>query len=107
MNINELCKKYNYETYFQNNFRRVCYYYRVRKNSYQYQECYDACLTAYLYSLYHCAISTKRDKDGYIMAYIRKLMRIYAIAAITVCNEADNICKINGFRRVDSDSYQV
>ena len=107
VNINELCKKYNYETYFQNNFRRVCYYYRVRKNSYQYQECYDACLTAYLYSLYHCTISTKRDKDGYIMAYIRKLMRIYAIAAITVCNEADNICKINGFRRVDSDSYQV
>ena len=107
MNIDELCKKYNYEIYFQNNFRRICYYYQVKKNSYQYRECYDACLTAYLYSLYHCAISTKREKDEYIMAYIRKLMRIYAIAALTVYSDANNICKINGFRRIDSDSYQV
>ena len=97
MNIDELCQKYNYEIYFQNNFRRICYYYQVKKNSYQYQECYDACLMAYLYSLCHCAISTKRDKDGYIMAYIRKIMKIYAIAALTVYNDANNICKINGF----------
>ena len=47
------------------------------------------------------------NKTNYCWKYIRKLMRIYVIAAITVCTEADNICKINGFRRVDSDSYQV
>ena len=79
----------------------------MRKNSYQYKECYDACLTAYLYSLYHCAISAKREKEGYIMAYIRKLMRIYIIAALTVHDDASNLCKINGLRRIDADSYQV
>ena len=107
VNIDEMCKEYNYEIYFKDNFRRVCYYYRVKRNSYQYQECYDACSTAYLYSLYHCAVSAKRNKEGYIMAYTRKLMRIYVIAALTISNDANNLCKINGFRRIDSDSYQV
>ena len=52
-------------------------------------------------------VETKKSADGYIMAYIRKLMKIYVIAALTICNDADNLCKINGFRRIDSDSYQV
>lgn len=107
VNIKELCEEYTYEDYFEKNFKRVCYHFQIRKNSYQYQECYDACITAYLYSLYHCAISTKRCEEGYIIAYVRKVMRIYAIAAIAICDDANNLCKINGFQRVDADSYQV
>lgn len=107
LNIEELCGEFSYEEYFEQNFRRVCYYYQVKKSSYQYQECYDACLTAYLYSLYHCAISPKRNKKGYTIAYIRKLMRIYTIAALTVCNDANNLCRVNGFQRIDVENYQV
>lgn len=107
MNIDELYKKYDYEECFQFNFLRVCRYYQVRKNSYQYQECYDACMTAYLYSLYHCAISAKKDETGYVVAYIRKLMKIYTIAALTISDESNNICRIHKFRRIDSDNYQV
>lgn len=107
VDINELCERYNYQYYFKDNFMRVCSYYRVRISSYQYQECYDACMTAYLYSLCHCAISMKRDEDGYVTAYIRKLMKIYIVAALTICNETNNICKINGFKRIDADSYSV
>lgn len=107
MNIDELYKEYSYEEYFQVNFLRVCRYYRVRKNSYQYQECYDAAMTAYLYSLYHCAVSAKKEEAGYVVAYIRKLMKIYVIAALTISDEANNICRIHKFRRIDSDNYQV
>lgn len=104
IDIQKLCEEYTYETYFENNFKRICYHFQIRKNSYQYQECYDACTTAYLYSLYHCAISPKRNVEGYIMAYVRKVMRIYTIAALTIYNDANNLCKINGFRRIDSDN---
>lgn len=107
VNIAEMCKMYDYKIYFEDNFFRVCRYYYVKRNSYQYQECYDACMTAYLYSMYHCAISTKKDKEEYIMAYTRKLMKIYAIAALTISNESRNICKYNGFRRISVDSYEV
>ncbi len=41
------------------------------------------------------------------MAYTRKLMKIYAIAALTISNESRNICKYNGFRRISADSYEV
>ena len=41
------------------------------------------------------------------MAYVRKVMRIYTIAALTIYNDASNLCKMNGFQRINSDNYQV
>ena len=107
VDIQELCKEYTYKIYFEKNFKRICYFFRISKCSYQYQECYDACTTAYLYSLCHCAVRPKRSDEGYIMAYVRKVMRIYTIAALTIYNDASNLCKMNGFQRINSDNYQV
>ena len=101
MMLAELCERYPYEIYCEKNFHRTCYKLQIRKNSYQYDECQDACTTAYFYSICHCTFSDKKDDMDYAMAYIRKLMKIYAMAAIIISRDADNLCKINGFRKVN------
>ena len=99
--------QYPYEQYCEQYFSRLCRMNKVYKYKYAYQECYDACQLAYIYSIYRCSISEHNNIDGYVCAYIKKLMKIYFIAALTICDDAKNICFENGFMRINGDDYRI
>ena len=103
----KLFVEYPYEQYCERFFYRLCKINRLHKHKYAYQECYDACQLAYMYSIYRCSVSTLKNSDGYVCAYIKKLMKIYFIAALVICDDAKNICSENGFLKINGDDYRV
>lgn len=105
--VDRLFLMYPYEKYCEKYFWGLCRKYKLYKYNYAYQECYDACQLAYIYSLHRCSVSSKSIYDNYVEAYIKKLMKIYFIAAVTVYDDTKNICKENNFFRIATDSYRV
>ena len=103
----KLFLQYPYEQYFEKNFNRLCKKNRLQKYKYAYQECYDACQLAYMYSIYQCSVNKNKIYDWYVDAYIKKVMKIYFIAAIVICDDVQNICKENDFARIAVDDYRV
>ena len=106
--VDEMFKKYSYKEYFQPYFKHLCYKYNVRRNAYLYQECFDAGMLAYMYSIYRCSIMKDRDNSQHIKAYIWKIVKIYFIAAMVISNDSGNLCKANGFKQVNcNEDYRV
>ncbi len=105
--VEKLFLKYPYEEYCEKYFKRLCAINRIYQGKYAYQECYDACQLAYMYSIHRCSVSCNNTIDGYVGAYIKKIMKIYFIAAIVICDETGNICKENGFSHITMDDYRV
>ena len=93
--------KYPFEEYGD---KVIKYYLRresIKKSNFLYDDCYDAGIVAYLYSVYICAATSK----DYVIPYIKKVVRKFIMCAIVVANETKNICKENGFDRVYFDKF--
>ena len=103
----KLFLQYPYEQYCEKIFNKLCKINGIHKYKYAYQECYDACQLAYIYSIYRCSASVLNIHDWYVCAYINKMLKIYFIAALAVCDDAKNICTENGFLRINGDDYRV
>lgn len=99
--IDEMYKQYSYNEYLQPYFKHLCYIYRIRENAYLYQECLDAAMLAYMYSICRCSILKDRDNSEHVKAYIWKMVKIYFVAAIVISNDSGILCKENGFRQVN------
>ena len=102
--VDEYYKRYPFEDFAERIIR-----YRLRKNEIypsqaKYDDCYDACVLAYLYSIHRCAYLGV----DYVRAYISKMIRIYMMCAIVVYDDAKNLCRENNFREVRIDAeYSV
>lgn len=59
-----------------------------------YQECYDAGMIAYLYTIHRCAYMNYTHVEAYLLKMIPILVR----SALVVGGEADQICMFNGYR---------
>lgn len=105
--VEKMFTVYPYEQHCEKNFYWLCGRYKISKNKYAYQECYDACQLAYMYSIYRCSVSANNVCEGYVKAYIKKVMKIYFVAALVICDDARNICRENGFLRIEGDDYRV
>lgn len=105
--IDAMFSKYTYEVYFEKNFKRLCRIYAIRQDAYAYQECFDASQLAYMYCIHQCSIKELRYNEFYVWSYIRKVMRIYFIAALVLADDAKNLCKENGFSRLYDGDYRV
>lgn len=99
--------KYPFEEYFIPYFRKLCYRYTISKNSYLYQECYDAGMLAYMYSICRCSIMHDKENTEHMKAYIWLLIKIYVIAALVTANDSKKLCEANGFKQMDCDDYRV
>lgn len=59
-----------------------------------YQECYDAGMIAYLYTIHRCAYMNYT----HVEAYLLKMIPIMVRSALIVGGEVDQICMFNGYR---------
>ena len=106
--VDEMYMRYPYDKYCSPYFNYLCLKYGVRQNAYLYQECFDAGMLAYMYSICRCSIMKDRDDSEHIKAYIWKITKIYFKAAMEISNDSKNLCKENGFRQVNcSEDYRV
>lgn len=69
---------------------------KIKSNDMAYQECFDAAMLCYMYSIARCALCNYENVRG----YISKMMSIGIILALGCLDETTLICVENGFQRV-------
>ena len=93
-------QRYPFEEYAEAFIRRALHRYNIYRSHGMYDDCYDAGMLAYLYSIHRCAVM----QYTYTQAYIKKMIRVYIICAIVVYQESKNVCRVNGLREIHLDT---
>jgi len=87
--IDTYYERYPFEQYAEPYIRRELRNHLIGRTMAEYDECYDAGMLAYLYSIHRCAAL----RCGYAPSYIRKMIRIFVSCAGTVHrDEASPFC---------------
>lgn len=92
-------KQYPFEGFASRCLRRQLRYFHIYPSQARYDDCYDAGMMAYLYTIHRCAYMGY----SYVEAYMAKLIRIYLICAVIVFPDAQNLCKENNLRELNLD----
>jgi len=97
-------EKYPFEKYGEKIIKNQLRYMKISQTHISYDECYDAGMMAYLYSVYRCAVKSYEN----VVAYIKKLVRIFITCALNIYCDTKKICRQNGFSevRLDNCSYR-
>jgi len=100
--VNEYMNRYPFEECADGYIKKQLRIHKIYSSHSHYDDCYDAGIMAYLYSIHRCA----EMSYSYTEFYMKKLIRIYIICALVICNDTKNLCQINGFReiRLDADA---
>ena len=100
--VNEYYSRYHFEEYGELPIKRQLSNYRIFSHQARYQDCYDAGMLAYLFSIHRCAYMGVEN----VRAYINKMIRIYVVCALVIYDDARNLCKANDFKEVRIDAEQ-
>lgn len=92
--------RYPFEDYAEQYIKIKLRQQRVYPSQGRYDDCFDAGMLAYLYSIHRCAAMQYAHTE----AYIKKLVGIYIIQALVVYDESKYLCKTNGFREIHLDA---
>ena len=71
----------------------------INKSRAEYDDCYDAGMLAYLYSIHRCAVIGCQ----YVLLYTKKMIRIYVKCARSLYRDEHNLCVVNHLRLVSTD----
>ena len=93
-------ERFPFELYAEPYIKRYLRSNKIWENSLAYQECFEAGILAYMYSISRCVCSRIDNVEG----YIKKMIPISFVWGITVYDETRDICRHNGFLRVQLDS---
>lgn len=89
-----------FDQYGHRFIRIVLCRFRISAHQMEYDDCYEAGMLAYLYSIHRCAALN----CDYTVPYIRKMIRIYVLCALAIANDGRNLCRCNGLRQVCIDA---
>jgi hypothetical protein len=94
-----LVDKYPFDAFAVHQLHRQLWRYRILPSQALYDDCYDAGMLAYLYSIARCAYM------GYsnVEAYITKMIRIYVNCALVIYQDSKNLCRENNFKELHID----
>ena len=100
--VNDYMDRYSFEEYAERDIKKELSKNKISSSQSVYDDCYDAGMLAYLYSIHRCAAMQYNHTE----AYIKKMIRVYVICALVLYNETKNLCRTNGFReiRLDADA---
>ena len=98
--VDSYMKSYPFEECAEIFIRRALRRHGIYPSHGVYDDCYDAGMMAYLYSIHRCAAM----KYTHTQAYIKKMIRVYIICAIVIYYEAKNLCRTNGLREIRLDA---
>ena len=98
--VNALLEKHPFQAFAEQHLYRQLRRFRITPAQAWYDDCYDAGMMAYLYSIHRCAYMGYENVEGYIV----KMIRIYLICAIASARDTQVLCRENGFREVRLDT---
>jgi len=97
--VNYYLKIYPFEKYAELPIKRELRKRGIYPSQDLHDDCYDAGMLAYLYSIHRCAVMNYKHTE----AYIKKMICIYITCAIIIYYETRNLCQVNGFREIKLD----
>jgi len=98
--VKEYTRRYPFEVCADPYIRKKLATYRIYSSHSQYDDCYDAGMMAYLYSIHRCA----EMSYSHTIPYIKKVIGIYIVCAMVVHSDMKNLCQENGFREIRLDA---
>ncbi|MCI8852991.1 MAG: hypothetical protein HFI32_05735 [Lachnospiraceae bacterium] len=100
--VQELYQKYPFETYGDPLIRKCLCKWGIQEHHLAFQDCYDAAIETYLYSIHRCALCGYE----YVEYYIKKMIPFAVIWGLNIHNEGRNICREHHFRQVELDGLE-
>lgn len=103
--IERYLKQWPFETYADRRIKSQLRWWRIYPQHHLYDDCYDAGMLAYFYSIHRCAMMEYQ----HVHQYIAKMVRIFVICALNVGREAENLCRENDLRlcHMDHDVFDA
>lgn len=87
-------EQWPFDAYADRRIKSQLWWWHIYPQHYLYDDCYDAGMLAYLYSIHRCAMMEYQHVDQ----YIAKMVRIFVICALNIGRDAENLCRENGLR---------
>ncbi len=102
--VDDYMKRYPFEQYAERVIRVKIARFGVCRHNGEYDDCYDAGMLAYLYTMHRCAALN----CDYVIPYLLKMIRIYILCALVIYHDSHNFCRINNLKqlRIDKDGAQ-
>ena len=103
--IERYLEQWPFDGYAHQRIKTQLRWWRIYPQHHLYDDCYDAGMLAYLYSIHRCAMMEYK----YVNQYIAKMVRIFITCALNVGREAENLCRENDLRlyRLDHSVYDA
>lgn len=103
--IEQYLEQWPFETYADRRIKNQLRWWRIYPQHHLYDDCYDAGMLAYFYSIHRCAMMEYQ----HVHQYIAKMVRIFVICALNVGREAENLCRENDLRlcHMDHDVFDA
>lgn len=92
--IDRYLEQWPFDEYADRRIKSQLRWWHIYPQHQLYDDCYDAGMLAYLYSIHRCAMM----EYEYVNHYIAKMVRIFVICALNVGREAENLCRENDLR---------
>lgn len=103
--IDRYLEQWPFDAYADRRIKSQLRWWHIYPQHHLYDDCYDAGMLAYLYSIHRCAMM----EYEYVNHYIAKMVRIFVICALNVGREAENLCRENDLRlcRLDHNVFDA
>lgn len=103
--IERYLERWPFDAYADRRIRSQLRWWRIHPQHHLYDDCYDAGMLAYLYSIHRCAMMEYQ----HVNRYIAKLVRVFVICALNTGRETENLCRKNDLRQccLDHDVFDA
>lgn len=97
--VDAYLKKYPFEQVAARAIRVKIAGFGISRGKGEYDDCYDAGMLAYLYTMHRCAALN----CDYVIPYLLKMIRIYIRCALVIYRDSHNICRVNNLKECNID----
>lgn len=103
--IERYLEQWPFDAYADRRIKSQLWWWRIYPQHHLYDDCYDAGMLAYLYSIHRCAMMEYQ----HVNQYIAKMVRIFVICALNAGRETENLCRENDLRlcHMDHDVFDA
>lgn len=98
-------EQWPFDAYADRRIKSQLWWWHIYPQHHLYDDCYDAGMLAYLYSIHRCAMMEYQ----HVNQYIAKMVRIFVICALNIGRDAENLCRGNNLRlcHLDHDVFDA
>lgn len=100
--IERYLEQWPFDAYADRRIKSQLWWWRIYPQHHLYDDCYDAGMLAYLYSIHRCAMMEYQ----HVNQYIAKMVRIFVVCALNIGRDTENLCRENDLRLCHLD-YDV